>query len=163
MTFIFCLDDKKGLLFNKRRQSSDAAVFADIATLFSSGGMTLPISGGAEASSRGAVSPAEPAATLYITSFSEKLISSAGLKYKLWDGAALPSELLPGSAFFVENFSAKPFLEKADKLIIYWWNRRYPGDYFLDFLPEDEGFHSVEKYDFPGKSHEKITREIYAR
>ena len=223
MTFIFCLDDNMGMLFNKRRQSSDAAVFADIAALISGSeitrpsfgedsasgccGITRPSSGEDSASGCGDIaSSAEQAAgTLYITSFSEKLISSAGLAHTLWDGVTLPEELLPASTsadiaaenlraadittedepfaevtealqnnssgscsitnpfFFVENFSVKPFLSKADILVIYWWNRRYPGDFFLDFLPEEEGFCSVSKYDFSGKSHEKITKEIFLR
>ena len=203
MTFIFCLDDNKGMLFNKRRQSSDAAVLADIGSLLSG----RAADGCTPVDDMTMLLADNNAGGLYITDFSEKLISAAGLKYTIWDGRTLPenpahyaaaetdavgsadklgkidnvnnvsnadkastsqnkageSACLTTPAFFIENISARPFLDKADCLVIYWWNRRYPGDFLLDFSPEAEGFRSVSKYDFPGKSHEKITREILFR
>lgn len=135
MTFIFCLDDNKGMLFNNRRQSRDANVFEDISTYLTG--------------------------DLYINSFSEKLISSAGLKYKLCDDYT--ALLNTDSIYFAENFSIKAHLKEIDRIIFYWWNRKYPSDFSLDFEPADYGFHSISKVEFVGKSHDKITREVYSK
>ena len=135
MTFIFCLDDNKGMLFNNRRQSRDAKVFEDISNYLTG--------------------------ELYINSFSEKLVSAAGLKYKICDDY---TTLLDTDAIYLaENISISEHLEKVDKIIFYWWNRKYPGDFFLDFDPAANGFHCASKEEFAGKSHDKITKEVYVR
>lgn len=59
MTVIFLLDDNKGMLFNHRRLSRDEKILEDIG-----------------ASLNG---------NLFINKFSEKLISSAGIRYTLFD------------------------------------------------------------------------------
>ena len=57
---------------------------------------------------------------------------------------------------FVENPDDIIGLE-FDKIIIYRWNRKYPGDKFL--VIEDKEL--ISSYEFPGNSHDKITEEIY--
>lgn len=80
MTIYVCLDDRNGMLFNKRRQSRDAKVLEDIQA-------SLPD-------------------VLTIDPFSEKLIQEAGIPYVLapevlpedahvFLEARTPSELLP--------------------------------------------------------------------
>ncbi len=55
-----------------------------------------------------------------------------------------------------------PYIDKIDTLILYFWNRIYPKDvYFnkaiLSFYKE------VDRCEFVGTSHEKITRVIYRK
>lgn len=51
--------------------------------------------------------------------------------------------------------------KKADKLIIFRWNRDYGADKFYD--PIENGWILVSSEDFPGYSHEKITMETYGK
>ena len=134
MTVIFFLDDKKGMLFNNRRLSRDEEVLNDIRTYLQG--------------------------ELYITGFSEKYLAASGLPYKV-----IPAldNFNNDNYYLIENVSVKEHIDKIDRIIIYWWNRTYPSDMRLDFEPADYGFKSKSIYEFAGKSHEKITREIFER
>lgn len=57
---------------------------------------------------------------------------------------------------FVENDKDIPKVE-FEKIIVYRWNRKYPGDMFFDLT----GRQLVEYTEFQGNSHDKITEEIY--
>lgn len=128
MTLYVCLDDKNGMLFNKRRQSRDGAVLEDIC--------------------------ASVSGVLTIDAFSEKLIAAAGIPYVV-------GEPEPGVQFFLENRKASELLPMAEKIVIYRWNRVYPAD--LRFDGDLSGFTRQSTEEFPGKSHEKITKEVYVR
>ncbi len=65
----------------------------------------------------------------------------------------------PGEWCFVENVPLAPWLEKLEGLVLYRWNRAYPADAHLD-VPLDD-FLITDKLDFPGSSHETLTRETY--
>lgn len=133
MTVYVCLDDRNGMLFNKRRQSRDAAVLADI---------------------RAGI-PGE----LTIDPFSEKLIQGAQIPYVLApeDLALLPEE----AHFFIEN--RVDAVSAASAVVIYRWNRHYPADTHWEIDLTACGFSLKETSEFPGKSHEKITKEVYIR
>ena len=131
MTIYLCLDDRKGLQFNKRRLSRDAAVLEDLRR-------ELP-------------------GTLTIEAFSEKLIAGAGIPCTV-------AEEIPADAhFFCESKKAEGLLPLAEKLVIYWWNRHYPSDLRWEAEPAEFGFVLSETLDFPGKSHETITKEVYVK
>ncbi len=55
--------------------------------------------------------------------------------------------------------------DAADRLILFRWNRAYPADTLFD----QKAFFSVGNWElvsqeeFPGKSHDKITMEVYHR
>lgn len=135
MTIYVCLDDKNGMLFNKRRQSRDAAVLEDIQA-------GIP-------------------ETLTIAPFSEKLIRGAQIPYAL-----APEDLTalsPDAHFFLEDKPSLDVLSMADAVIIYRWNRHYPADTHWDIELAECGFSLKETREFAGKSHEKITKEVYAR
>lgn len=132
MTVIFFLDDNKGMLFNNRRLSRDEEVLNDIRTYLQG--------------------------ELYITGFSEKYLAASGLPYKV---IAALDNFNNDNYYLIENVSVKEHIDKIDRIIIYWWNRTYPSDMRLDFEPADYGFKSKSIYEFAGKSHEKITREIF--
>ena len=132
MTIYLCLDDRNGMLFNKRRQSRDAAVLADIAA-------GLP-------------------GALTIDGFSEKLIAAAGIPYGLAE-----EEMPRDTHFFLENRDPEPLLPLAERIVIYRWNRHYPADVRWDADLTAHGFSLAETSEFPGKSHEIITKEVYVK
>lgn len=67
----------------------------------------------------------------------------------------------PGEYCFVENVSVKPYEEKIEKLILFRWNRKYPGDFFLDIDPSGKPWKLMQTDEFSGSSHENITMEVY--
>ena len=136
MTVILCIDDRGGMLFGSRRQSRDALLLSDMAKTV---GDSL----------------------LYISDFSEGLIAESErcaicVPYPL-DAAG------EGDFVFNESFHIKGHIEKIKRLIVYKWNKRYPYDFALDIDPRAQGFSLTESYDFVGKSHDKITKEIYEK
>ena len=67
----------------------------------------------------------------------------------------------PGDACFVEDGPLSGL--EIDTLILYRWNRVYPGDVFLDFRPDAQGMTLVSSEEFSGSSHKRITREIWRK
>ena len=134
MTCYVCLDDKNGMLFNRRRQSRDALVLEDIRSSIRQ--------------------------TLTIDVFSEKLIQQAGIPYVLApeDLAELPED----AHFFLEARSSLD-AATADRIVLYRWNRHYPADTYWELDLAQHGFSLLETTEFPGKSHEMITKEVYAK
>ncbi len=136
MTVILCIDDRGGMLFNKRRVSRDRAVIKDIEKEAEDG-------------------------MLYISDFSELLFSESSISV-----LSVPEPLSAagkGDYVFVENYTLGGKIDKIDKLIIYKWNRKYPFDFSLDINPPDFGFSLISTCDFKGNSHDKITKEIYIK
>ena len=74
------------------------------------------------------------------------------------DGALL-DRAGDGEICFLED--RLPPMEAVEGLILYRWNRAYPAD--VHFRPDLSGFTLAEQTEFPGTSHEAITREIYLR
>ena len=92
---------------------------------------------------------------LLIAPFSEKLIREAEIPY------VLPPET--AEDFFCEDVPDESLLEKCKKIVIYRWNRHYPADVKWEPDLASMGFALAATTEFPGKSHEKITREVYIR
>ena len=87
------------------------------------------------------------------------------LQYNFSNQTVLPDFLAqagPGDICFIEGNDVLPFWEKVEKLILYCWNRVYPADLYFD-LAVLEGWRLTEKKDFPGSSHEILTRKVYER
>lgn len=135
MIVIVCLDDKKGMMFNHRRQSRDQAVTERILK-------------------RG------KGKKLWMNAYSGKLYGSLEGMDAIVEDDFLS---LAGRREFclVESESLAPFAEKIEKIIIYWWNRTYPADCYLDL--DLSQWERTERNEFQGSSHEKITEEIYER
>lgn len=66
-----------------------------------------------------------------------------------------------GEFCLIESESLAPFAEKIEQIIVFWWNRTYPADVYLDL--DLSQWERKKRYEFPGTSHEKITEEIYER
>lgn len=135
MIAIVCLDDKNGMMFNKRRQSRDCGVVEQVLDMTEGG-------------------------CLWIHPFSEPLFVE-----KEAEQIHVREEFLKcagdGEYCFVENRGLHSVEEKLEKLIVFRWNRVYPADLYLDLALED--WRKAEEEEFSGNSHEKITREVYVR
>jgi hypothetical protein len=100
-------------------------------------------------------------APIFIEPYSEELFSDVSLNIIL---SEKPLEFAEeGDFVFVERQKPSRFAERADEIVIYKWNRRYPFDFAMDFSPEALGFKLESSKDFKGYAHEKITREVYRR
>lgn len=93
-----------------------------------------------------------------VDAFSEKLLASAGIPF-LIAGEQIPSD----ARFFLENRDPDTLIPLADTVVIYRWNRHYPSDVRWEKNPADFGFTLSETSEFPGKSHETITKEVYVK
>lgn len=62
---------------------------------------------------------------------------------------------------FVEDQDITPYLPEIDTIILFRWNRDYPADLF--FTVDLSEWNLIHQEEFAGKSHEKITMEVYKR
>lgn len=131
MIVILCIDERGGMLFNKRRLSSDKIIMKRII----------------EHAAKSALRMAPYSAPLF-----------SGVPILVEEDFLVRAEA--GDFCFVENKDLSLYSEKIEKWIIYRWNRKYPSDFKFDFslLEEKELIHSI---DFEGASHMRITEEIY--
>ena len=131
MILIACVDDRLGMLFHNRRQSQDRILRERILTLTQN-------------------------SRLWMNAYSAKQFDSAP---QITIAENFLQRAAKGEFCFVENIDPALALPRLEKLILYRWNRSYPGDLFLD-LPL-ENWRKTASFDFSGSSHEKITEEIY--
>lgn len=131
MTIVVCLDDRNGMSFNKRRQSSDRKLRERL----------LSIVGGKR---------------LWMTAYSSKQFTEAAVAV-----TEDFSEAAAGEYVFLENTDPTAFLGRAKRLVVYRWNRVYPSDtvFPLEAFVDDRTPSTV--YEFAGYSHEKLTEEVY--
>lgn len=134
MIITLCIDTLGGMMFNHRRQSRDSRVINDVTAL--AHGKKILTAHYSAALFSGAEAEAR-----------EDFLDAAG----------------EGDICFVEDRHIAPYADKAEKIIIYNWNRRYPSDFKLDISPAELGFTLIETSEFSGSSHERITREVYAK
>lgn len=95
------------------------------------------------------------AGNLLIDPFSEKLIREAEIPY------VLPTE--NADDYFAEDVPSEELLNQTERIVIYRWNRHYPADVRWNPDLSALGFSLRETTEFPGTSHEKITREVYEK
>ncbi len=72
----------------------------------------------------------------------------------------IKNELPQGGYFFAEDILPKD-LKNVDEIILYRWNREYPSD--LKFEIDLKKYNEVDRKEFLGYSHEKITKIILKR
>ena len=133
MILIVCVDDAGGLCFNRRRQSQDRVLRARMLARWGRLWMNVYTAG--------QFGPGDAVAV------DEDFLEKAG----------------PGEACFAEGPEAVEALERAEKLVLYRWNRRYPSDCRFPLDLEERGWHLEAAAEFAGSSHEKITEEVYTR
>lgn len=137
MILMVTVDDGYGMAFNQRRQSRDRAVTQHIAAL----------------SARSA---------LWVSPYSAALFADMPeAAPQLHVDAAFLSKAAPGEFAFAENVSVRPYTPRIERVILFRWNRRYPGDLFLDLDLPGPAWKLTSAQDFTGFSHEKISMEVY--
>jgi len=134
MKLIVCVDSRGGMAFRSRRVSRDRVVCDRILKLCDGELWIAPYS-----------RPLFPVET--DLRVSEKFLEQAGRSD--W--------------CFVETEDLRPWLNKAEQLVLFCWNRVYPSDvqFPLDQLKQE--WECTEREDFFGYSHERITMEVYQR
>ena len=134
MIIIACIDDRGGMLFNRRRQSQDRLLRQD--RLREAGARPVWMN---DYTRRQFSDPAENLRT------ADDFFRRAGA----------------GEFAFFEDADPAPWLEEAEGVLLYCWNRRYPASLYFP-LPLT-GWRLTRREEFAGSSHEKITKEVYAR
>lgn len=129
MTLTACVDNKLGLQFNGRRQSQDHILRERLLSLVDTRLFMRPYSG-------------------KMFEFSKKIVITED--YLAAAGA--------DDWVFAEDTEYLPYAQKIDRIVLFHWNRDYPGDTYFAFPGQWKLTHQEE---FTGNSHEKITMEIY--
>ena len=101
MKLIICLDDKNGMCFNRRRQSSDAAVAEMIPELIGTN-------------------------KLWMNSYSGYLFANSLVNMQVCDDFLERANA--GDYCFVENQQVASCLDRFSEAYVFRWNRRYPSD-----------------------------------
>ncbi len=134
MTLVLCLDDDHGMMFNRRRQSRDRVLIAELLETVGE--------------SRLLVSP-----------YSKSLFPEGAVNITVAeDPCAAAGE---GDYAFVEDTDPASAWETVTTLIIYRWNRAYPADTY--FACDLTGFRMTDVTAFEGSSHELINKEIWKK
>ena len=135
MNIIICLDDNNGMMFNKRRQSQDRILRADLKEFIKD-------------------------KDLYMNNYSYKLykdIDNGNIKVS----ENFLEQCTENDFCLVEDKLLNNYINK--NIIIYKWNRIYPSDLYFDINLTSNSWELLETKEFEGSSHEKITRIIYRR
>ena len=149
MNVIICLDDKNGVSFNRRRQSRDRGVAQDILNMAEDHCVYI-----------------KPYSSILFEEILNEEKKNTGQE-KLERTNIKMAEVKTTEDFaqaekedyvFLECADAKTLPEQMHRLIVYRWNRVYPADIHFEF---PENYRQTQTEEFPGFSHEKITKEIY--
>ena len=132
MILIVCVDDAGGLGFNRRRQSQDRALRARMLEKWGRLWMSAY-------SARQFDPPPEGLRT------AEDFLEQAG----------------PGEVCFLETEDPAAWADRAEGLIVYRWNRKYPAGLYCTIGLS--AWKLERREEFAGSSHEKITKEVYKR
>ena len=93
---------------------------------------------------------------LYIAPYSESLFEDKEVKLKVKNN---PLKAADENWCFIENLPVAEYKDEIETVVIYHWNRHYPGDFFFDLELDSYTLESSEE--LVGSSHEKITKEIW--
>lgn len=145
MKVIVCVDDGNGMLFNKRRQSQDRVLRDDVQKM--AAGQKLWMN------------------AYSARQFQEGSQTGENFKENLKGNLVVAEDFLEQAGendfCFVENEKLLPHSDRIREMVVYRWNRSYPGDFHLDL--DLSQWKLVQTTEFAGYSHEKITKEIYRK
>ena len=134
MNVLVCLDNKNGMLFAGRRQSTDSALRRRILQLAGEN-------------------------RLWMNPYTARQFSSLPENICVEDDFLSKADR--GEYCFVENTDVRPFLGKIEHLILYRWNRDYPSNVKFPLHLFQNGWICKSRTEFAGTSHDVITEEIY--
>ena len=135
ITAVVVTDKRGGTRFNRRRQSRDRELVADLCR--------------------------KTEGVIYVTKESEELFAEYPCRIRVVDDPL--AECPSGGCAFVEGTPIGPYLEEIGTLVIYVWGEVYPADTYLDVDPTAAGFRQVARYKFAGYSHQKIVKGVYQK
>lgn len=136
MKIFVCLDEAGGMLFNKRRQSSDRVVRENMLEML---GENL----------------------LYVNSYTAKQFTEEEVERIVIDDICLVNE--KDGCIFVENMTVGECLSEIEQIVVYRWKRKYPADFFFDIDLTSVEWELISSEEFAGHSHECIGKEIYQK
>ena len=134
MKLIVCVDDRGGMLFNKRRLSSDRIVTEKIIALCNG-------------------------EKLLVNPYSYKLFPATENIVCIEEPTLAAKE----EWCFAEDWDVSVVLHKVNKIVIFHWNRTYPSDLRFPLDMVRSKWHMEHSEEFPGHSHPRITMEVYSR
>jgi hypothetical protein len=135
ITVAITVDDRMGIAFNKRRQSRDRLLIADLCE--------------------------NTDGVIYVSPYSAPLFEEYSERVAVLDSPLADCPI--DSTCFVEMTELGEYVKDISALTVYRWNRHYPSDKKLDIDISSCGFTLSQSYEFVGKSHDKITKEIYKK
>lgn len=133
MKLIFCIDDKKGMMFFGKRQSQDSML-------------------------REWIISHTTGSNLWMSNYSAKQFKDL-TGYITDDDYQIKAAV--GDYCFVEDKGYS--LEGVSEIILCHWNRKYQADKVFDIDLKANGFKKVDSEDIKGSSHDKITIETYRK
>jgi len=132
---IACVDDNYGLLFNGRRVSKDETVIKKLLETIGDN-------------------------KLWVSQYTSSLFQKEDCKSILIDDA-LFKKAAENDYCFIEGAVPDEIKNQVKKLILFKWNREYPSD--TKFEMDLSSYKIDQACEFVGKSHKKITMEVYSR
>ena len=148
MKIIVCVDNQNGMMFNHRRQSQDRVLRKRILEL--TGGKKLWMN---------AYSQKQFLQVNGNMSKEQEQSGQLGQSGQIQADEAFLEKAGPGEPCFVEDRSVAPFAGRVERVVLYRWDRAYPADLYWDLSLE--GWTLARREEFPGFSHEIITKEVY--
>ena len=136
MKLIVCTDDRGGMMFFGKRPARDRFAIDDIIRDAADG-------------------------RILIAPYSEKLFLEQGGNYLISSDPL--GDARDGDTVFIEDRSARAYLEKIDSIVIYSWDLSYPFDKKFDIEPEKEGFELICESEFHGHAHKAVKKTVYRR
>ncbi len=151
---IVCVSDDLGMVFNNRRQSRDEELIKYLIKF--TVGKAFRVGERSEAL-------IEKFFDIYAEGVDDQMGSNdeqTGLPQMIVSPNYL-EKAGEGEYCFVEFEDLKPYEDKIEKLMVCRWNRAYPSDKKLDIDLSE--YHLASSKDIKGKSHEKITIEVWEK
>lgn len=133
MKLIFCIDDKKGMMFFGKRQSQDSVL-------------------------REWIINHTTGSNLWMSNYSAKQFNDL-TGFIADDDYQIKAAV--GDYCFVEDKGYA--LESVSEIILCHWNRKYQADKVFDIDLKANGFKKAYSEDIKGSSHDKITIETYRK
>lgn len=136
MILVACVDDRMGMMFNRRRQSMDGNVRQDMLCCLPEG------------------------EKLHVTPYTARQFSQEQQKYLevCEDPVHYPWKQ---EYFFAEDTEVSMVAQNAERIVLYRWGRAYPSDriFSIDLSEYD----CISQTLFMGNSHPEMQKELYER
>lgn len=136
MKLIVCVDDRMGMMFNKRRQSKDEKVREDILSMLDEG------------------------QKLFVSPYTAKQFLPEEQE-KVYVSETFLSEATGEDICFIEDSDVSELEDKIESIVLYRWNRHYPSDRY--FTLDLSNYELISSFDFVGNSHPEMLKEEYQK